>query len=197
MGMSNNSVLRNNSVLKSFVLFSTAGQSHWQTGKLCREIRRPPHAWLHTLPVSLNTAALLWGFVSSDVSHLWCFHNISNRLPGAPSLPVFCDERHAALTFVPSLPSLTAPALPAGPPSWPRWESEHVCGCRTWPWTCATCSEPAMTCVSEGSRGPPAPRPASCSSFRGSMTRYKSSINCHVDSDGDDIFLTQKPLWCI
>lgn len=57
MDMSSNSILCNNSGLKPFVLFSTVGQSHWQTGKLCREICWPPHAWLHTLPVSVNTAA--------------------------------------------------------------------------------------------------------------------------------------------
>lgn len=36
----------------------TVGQSHRPTGKLCGEIRRPPNAWLHALPVSLLQAAL-------------------------------------------------------------------------------------------------------------------------------------------
>lgn len=41
------------------VLISTAGQSHWQIDELCGDVRGPPHARLHTLPVSLNTAATL------------------------------------------------------------------------------------------------------------------------------------------
>lgn len=45
------------STLKASANCLTVGQSHRPTGKLCGEICRPPNAWLHTLPVSLDTAA--------------------------------------------------------------------------------------------------------------------------------------------
>lgn len=41
-------------VFPALVLVPTAGQSHWQARKLCREVRWPPDAWLHALPVSVS-----------------------------------------------------------------------------------------------------------------------------------------------
>lgn len=57
-----------------------------------------------------------------------------------------------------------------------------------------------MTCVSGGSRGPLAPRPVSCSFFRGTTTRYKTAINWNVERDGGfwfDWFLNSETLFII
>lgn len=74
MGMRSKGVRCNN----SFFLFTTVGQSHWQTGKVCGAIRWPPHARLHTLPVSLTDFAVEEHAVFTcppppSLSHCACF----------------------------------------------------------------------------------------------------------------------------
>lgn len=47
------------------MLLFAAGQSHWQTDKLCRDVRWPAHTGLHPLPVSLSNC-------TSFITYLAC-----------------------------------------------------------------------------------------------------------------------------